>query len=114
MIEFGISTAKRIYARARNLLCVADETRQFDVHKPGLYPDISRYTKLQYLAPNDIQLLNCLRRQLNDELEPEEAIADQEVLGFALEELQLAITSSRREDKVLRLGFQLWDAKAKR
>lgn len=65
-------------------------------------------------TPEDLQLLNCLRLELSNELGPLQTIRDRDVFYFALRELQLALNSVSREDEVLKLKFQLWDANRNR
>jgi hypothetical protein len=50
------------------------------------------------LTPDERQLLAWLRRELNQELGPEEVISESDVLHFALEQLQLKLRHSNRED----------------
>jgi hypothetical protein len=59
------------------------------------------------LTPDERQLLAWLWRELNQELGPEEEISESGVLYFALEQLQLKLRSSHREEMLLRLEFQL-------
>lgn len=61
------------------------------------------------LRPKDRQLLASLWRELSHELAPEEAISGADVLNFALQELQLKLRDSNREDMFLRLEFHLRD-----
>jgi hypothetical protein len=113
MIDFGTSTVKRVYARTQNLFRANNKNHGFHLQKSqvSISTDILLCPKTRHFTARDIQLLTCLRQQLNDELEFEEPITDQEALCLALRELQLALRSSRYEDEVLRLRFQLWQAK---
>lgn len=109
MIESGASTVKRIYAKAQKLLHAADKSCDFDFKKTSVSTGAAP-AQIDFSAA-DIHLLNSLRQQLSEELDSEEPITDQDILYLALEELQLALRSSRREDEVLRLQFQLWQDK---
>ena len=109
MIESGASTVKRIYAMAQKLFHAPDKDCDFDLKRTGA--SVSPGAAQIHFTAKDVLLLNSLRQQLNEELESEEPITDQDVLYLALEELQLALSSSRREDEVLRLQFQLWQDK---
>jgi hypothetical protein len=114
MINLGAFVIKRIYARAQNLVPGAGEKTailRLRLQNSGLLTPAERASrKIPDFTAEDVQLMNCLRQELNDELGPEHTISDREVLFLALQELQLALRSSQREDKVLRLQFHLWDA----
>jgi DNA-binding response OmpR family regulator len=59
------------------------------------------------LTPDERQLLAWLWRELNQELGSEEEISESDVLYFALQELQLKVRDSNREEMLLRLEFHL-------
>jgi hypothetical protein len=63
------------------------------------------------LTLDELQLLAWLSQELNQELESEEVISQSDVLHFALQELQLKLRSSDREEVLLRLGFLLWNVR---
>lgn len=109
MIDAGTSTVKRIYAKAQKLFHPTDNACEFDLRRTGA--SISTDAAQIHFTAKDVHLLNSLRQQLSDELGSEEPITDQDILYLALEELQLALKSSRREDESLRLQFQLWQDK---
>jgi hypothetical protein len=61
------------------------------------------------VTPDERQLLAWLWRELNQELGSEEEISESDVLHFALEQLQLKLRGSHREDVLPRLGYHLWN-----
>ncbi len=65
------------------------------------------------LTPQCIRLIAELRHEIICSLAPQANIEDRDVLLLALEELQLALRSAEREDKVLRLRFHLSQARTK-
>lgn len=65
------------------------------------------YPQALELRPEDFQLLQRLRQELSDELEPGELVSDLDVLYFALQELSVTLKSPSRKDEVLKLMFFL-------
>lgn len=116
MIDFGTSTIKRICARAQELFRDSERKPNFCPQESSVWRSVERARSPQapHFTPDDIELLHCLRQQLSRELGPDRTITDREVLYFALRELERSLRSARREDEVLRLRFQLWDAKSRR
>ncbi|HZQ19140.1 MAG TPA: hypothetical protein VFA90_10480 [Terriglobales bacterium] len=112
MIEPGTSAIKRICAKAEKLFHTTDKACDFDLKRIGGSISAGAAQPAQiHFAAKDVHLLNSIRQQLSEELESEEPITDQDILYLALEELHLALRSSRREDETLRLQFQLWQDK---
>jgi hypothetical protein len=69
--------------------------------------DAPWYPEALELRPEDFQLLQRLRQELSDELEPGELVSDLDVLYFALQELACTLKLPSREDEVLKLLFYL-------
>jgi hypothetical protein len=86
----------------------------FRLDTVAMLQDMPSSPRVSQFTVEDLHLLSCLRLELNDEFSSAEAIIDSDVVYFALQELQLALNSSRREDEVLRLRFQLCDTKRHR
>lgn len=59
------------------------------------------------LTPDELQVLSWLSRELTQELGPGEVLSQSDALRFALQELQLKVRDSRRENLLLRLGYHL-------
>ena len=110
MSEFGADLFRRMQARVRDRSYIAN--RQIAISVLPLRPS-SPSERLPWepdtigLTPEERQLLASLWRMLNHELAGEERISEDDVLKFALEELQLKLSSGNRQDLVLRLGFHL-------
>lgn len=110
MSEFGADLFRRMQARVRARSHIAN--RQNATSILPLRPS-SPSEPLPWelgtieLTPEERQLLASLWRMLNLELAGEERISESDVLNFALEELQLKLSSENRQDVVLRLGFHL-------
>lgn len=73
--------------------------------------DMLGYPCVPQLTPEELQVLNWVRRELGDEIGSEEILDDCDLLRFALQELQLKLQNSQREDVILRLTFYLWNTR---
>lgn len=115
MIDFAPRFVHRMQARFRDFLNLANKkigVRPFRLPQTMAHEleDMPWGPSVPQLIPTEteLQLLHILRQELTYELGPQE-IDDCDVLRFALQELQLKIRNSDREDLLLRLRFHLWD-----
>ena len=116
MIDLGL--VQRIHARVRELFSLPDERTglaALRLREHTLWPmkDMPWYPCIPKFRPEDLELLRGLRRDLSDELGSDLVISDGDIVYLALRNLQLALKSAEREDKILRLGFRLAEGKEK-
>jgi hypothetical protein len=117
MINIGLPVIKRNYARMRAVFRMANRSlgfgalRLYNTDTAWNPADMPGLTIPAQFTSEDLQLLNCIRLELSNEIGALQTITNGDVLYFALQELQLALGSANREDEVLRLKFQLWDTK---
>lgn len=69
--------------------------------------NLFRYPCVVELTPIELRSLNCLLREFQKELGPEETLDSCDLVHFALQELQLKIRA-QSEDVLPRLIFHLW------
>ncbi len=117
MSNFLPSAVGRLQAKAREFLGPANKRIGIPVFRlrestAWKLKDMPWCPCVPQLTPEELHLLHILRQELIYDLGSAE-IDDCDVLLFALEELQLKIRKSSREDLFLRLRFHLWDVKGK-
>jgi hypothetical protein len=117
MSSFLPSVVDRLQAKAREFLRPANKKIGIPVFRlrestAWKLKDMPWCPRRPQLTPEELQLLHRLRQELSYELGSAE-IDDCDVLLFALQELQLKISESSREDLFLKLRFHLWDVNGK-
>ena len=111
MIDPMQSAVKQVGQRIRALLAQPREKsrhRTLQLRECGAWPkDMPWYPRVPKLMPEDLELLRWLRQELSSELGRTEIINDSDLLYLALRELELVLRSADREEKILKLRFQL-------
>jgi len=118
MSNFLPSTVGRLQAKFHEFLRPANKRIGVPVFRlrestASKLKDMPWCPRVPQLTLGELQLLHILRQEISYELGSAE-IDDCDVLIFALEELQLKLRKSSREDLFLRLRFHLWDVNGKR